>query len=277
MSVNTSNYLDLFRITAIRYAFFPVEHVFERLKLESQKNPYQSTTQSIKEVWKLKGFKGLFAGSFANASKRVLKDSYQLPVTIFFNQFWRKILPEKYNPNHLGSNILTGLSVAGVVQTGVTLPLERIFIEQVVKEGYRPFFNELKKRGIIEATKTLYQGYQITLIRQSFGWTTFFTFNHLSALFVVKIDKKNNHPNICWLSRGIITSGMVVSLMYPLEFFKNRILIEPQIVSKGTLNGVTALCRSYTLSQIYRGAPIAFAHTCIQILFLQTLFDKINK
>ncbi len=269
--------LDFAALMVQRSVVFPVEHILERVKLESQKHPEKASKVSIKELWQLKGIKGLYEGSVANFTKRFVKDLYQLPLTFALNKFWKGHLPEKYNKDNLGANLLTGFSVATFVQSGITLPIERVFIEKTTKEGYNSFFKKLENEGALKRISILYEGYQATLLRHSFVWTTFFLSNHAASHLIKRVDSKDQHPSMSWFARGFFTGTTVVAAGYPLEFLRNRILMEPEVLSKGTINAVKTLCKRYGLKVLYSGSPIMLIHNCIQTFFLQTFFDKMNK
>jgi hypothetical protein len=267
-------YVKLF---LLRNMIFSVEHVLERIKIEAQKHPNQSSITSIKDLWKLKGLKGYNEGLLANGTRRLAKESYQMPLTIKINKFWKQHFPEEYNKDNLPTNLLTGLSVASLVQTGLTLPIDRLLIEKTAKEGYLPFLRRLKFEGVLKGVPVLYEGCQVTLIRHSFVWTTFFLSNNASTHLVKKLDSENRFSNLSWLARALLTSTMVVTIAYPLELLRNRVLMEPELLDKGNFKAITTLCNRYGLRNMYRGAPIVFFHNNIQVIFMQALYDRMNK
>ncbi len=261
----------------LRTMFFPVEHILERAKLEAQKHPEKPSITSIKNLWQLKGLKGFYEGSVANCTRRFVKEAYQMPLTIALNKFWKKHCPEEFNKDNLGTNLLTGLSVAALVQTGLTLPVDRILIEKTTKEGYLPFFRKLKMQGILKGIPVLYEAAQVTVIRHSFVWTTFFLSNHASSSLIKKVDSKNKYPNMSWIARALLTSTTVVGIGYPLEFLRNPILMELELLSKGTSHAVITLYRRYGLRNMYSGSAIVLLHNNIQVLFIQNFYDRMNK
>jgi len=266
-------YVKLF---VFRNMFFPVDHLLERAKIEAQKHPEKSSITSLKNLWQQKGLKGFSEGSMAGGARRFFKESYQMPLTIVLNKFWKKHFPQEYNKDNLGTNLLTGLSVSALVQTGLTLPIDRILIEKTAKDGYLSFFRKLKVAGVLKGVPILYEGCQVTVIRHSYVWTTFFLSNHASSNLVKKADFDKKFPNMSWLVRALLTSTTVVSIGYPLEFLRNRILMEPELLAKGTANAVTTLYRRYGLRNMYSGSAIVFLHSNIQALFIQTFYDRMN-
>lgn len=268
-----SSYLEMAVLGFARGAItFPLEHVFERMKLASQAHPKKTTKQAIKDLWQSQGLKGLYAGSRANFFRRTIREIYHWPVMLFINKIWKRIIPEKWNNDHLVTNIATGNSMA-FVHASVTLPFERLLIEKTTNKGYLPFIkNMIGIRRFI-----IYEGFQATLIRHSLVWDLFYISSYASNNAFKKIDRGNFYPNLSFVGRSILTSTLVVGIGYPLEFLRNRILMEPEILSNGTLNGIKSLFHRYKGMKLYSGAPIMFLHNTIQTLFIQTLIDRINK
>jgi hypothetical protein len=250
---------------------FPIEHPLERMKLESQAHPEKTTEQAVKHLWRSQGFKGLYAGSRATFLRRTIRETYHWPVMLLINRFWKHIIPEKINKDNLATNIVTGNSMA-LVQACVTLPFERLLIEKTTKEGYLPFLKKMKdtKRLIV------YEGFQATLIRHSIVWNLFFIASHVSTTFLKKINPKNSYPILSYVGQTVFISTFVVGVGYPLEYLRNRILMEPEILVNGTLKGYTSLFHRYKWAMLYRGAPVMLVHNFIQTLIIQKLIDRIN-
>jgi len=273
---NSSKNQELVKFFVFRNMLFPLEHTFERIKLEAQKHPTNSTSSSVKNLWEQKGAKGFVEGSLANSTRRFIKESYQMPLTVLLNKFWKRHFPEEYNKDNLGTNILTGLSVASFVQTGLTLPMDRMLVEKTTKDGYRPFLNKLKIQGIIKGIPILYEGAQVTLARHSLVWTTFFLANHSASSLLKKVNPENQSPNLSKLVKGLLTSTIVVSAIYPLEFIRNRILMEPEILKEGTVNAIKTIYRRYGFRNSYRGVGVVWVHNNFQTLYQQALYNQIN-
>jgi hypothetical protein len=278
MSVETSSVnQELAKLFVLRNMSFPLEHVFERTKLEAQKHPTDPAVVSVRNLWQQKGIKGFVEGSLANCTRRFTKELYQMPLTVFLNKFWKQHFPVKYNKDNLGTNLLTGFSVATIVQTGLTLPLDRVVIEKTTKEGYLPFFKKLKNHGVIKSISILYEGAQVTLMRHSLVWTNFFLANHFSIRLLKKIDPENQSPNLSRLAKVLLTSTGVVSTIYPIEFIRNRVLMNPEVLKEGTVNAIKTIYGRYGLRNMYRGVGIIWIHNNIQTLFYQALYEQMNK
>ena len=81
------NYTQMILFGVVRGAgTFPVEHVLDRLKIESQVHTEKTTGQAIKDLWKLSGFKGLYSGSSVNFTRRIVRESYHWPILLSINR-----------------------------------------------------------------------------------------------------------------------------------------------------------------------------------------------
>lgn len=250
---------------------FPIEHFLERLKVESQAHPEKTTRQAVTDLWSSQGFKGLYAGSRANFIRRTARELYHWPVMLTINRRWKNIIPEKFNKENLATNIATGNTMA-LVHASVTLPFERLLIEKTTNEGYRPFFRKMMANRLM-----IYEGFQATWIRHCIVWDLFFVSSHASTMLFKKLNPNDVHPYLNYLAKSIMTSTLVVGVGYPLEFLRNRILMEPKIVSQGTFKGFTTLFHRYKWTKLYSGAPIMLFHNFIQTLIIQKLIDIINR
>lgn len=268
---------ELSWLVAVRTTFFPLEHILERLKVESQKHSKKKSYDAARDLWKVKGIKGLFEGGVANFSRRITRDAYQWPLTILINRFWKAHFPERYNRDNLATNLLTGLTTATFVQAGIALPAERLFIEKAAKEGYAPFFKKLKHIGTLKAVATLYQGYQVTLIRHGLVWTPLFLSDSLCNRIIKIVDAGNAHPYLCTIGKTVVTSSAVVGIGCPFDFIRSRVLMKPELVSQGNIKAIKILYNQCGLKQFYSGASILWLHNCIKVFFLQTLFKYLNK
>lgn len=270
---NQTSYWEMATLGVIRGVIpFPLEHVLERLKLESQTHPEKTTQKSVKDLWTSTGVKGLFSGSRANFIRRTVREAYHWPVMLSLNRIWKRVIPKELNKDNLSSNIATGYSMA-LVHAGITLPLERLFIEMATKKGYRPILEKMRR----ERQLFVYQGFQATWLRHSLVWNLFFIANHVSTHAFKALDPRNSHPYLSYLGISMLTSNIVVGVGYPIEFLRNRILMEPEILKKGTLNAMKTLFHRYKWINLYSGAPVVTIHNFIQTLIIQTLFDKINR
>ncbi len=249
---------------------FPLEHVLERMKLAAQTRTDLSATEAVKRLWQSQGIRGLYAGSRANFLRRTLRETYHWPAMLSLNHLWKGVIPEHWNRDHLITNVATGYSMA-FVQASVILPFERLLIEKTSKGGYLPLLKRaIHSRGI------LYEGFQATWLRHSYVWNLFFVSSHTSQKVVQRWDPAQVHPYLSYVVRSMITSSLVVGLGYPMEFLRNRILMEPEILAKGTLRGVHILFHRYKWKNLYSGAPVMALHNLLQTMILQKLIDKIN-
>lgn len=249
--------------------FFPGDHLGDRTKVECQLHTEKTSVNAIKDLWKSQGLKGLFSGSRANFIRRTARETYFWPVMNEINYRWKKILPEKINKK-LITDLATGNSMALV--HSVMLPFERLFIEKAAYGGYLPFLRKMMN----SKSSMAYEGFQATFLRHSFVWNLFFLLDHGSNVIIKKIDSDKAHPHLSELGRAFMTSTSMVCIGYPVEFLRNRILLEPNVVSNGTLRGVKQLFQRYKWKKLYSGAPVMFVHNYIQTFCYQMLIDKIN-
>ncbi len=270
---NPTSYREMMALGFARGAIpFPLEHILERLRLEAQANPEKTTKQAVTNLWNSQGIKGLYSGSRANFFRRTTRETFHWPVMLSINRIWKNIIPEKLNKDNLATNIATGNSMA-LVQASCILPFERLLIEKTTNEGYLPFLNRMKNtRRLI-----LYEGFQATLIRHSIIWDLFFISSYTSNIAFKKLNPDNSHPLLNYIGKSVLTSILVVGAGYPLEFLRNRILMEPKILFNGTLNGFITLFHRFKWKKLYSGAPIMLLHNFFHTLVIQTFIDRINK
>ncbi len=251
---------------------FPLEHALERMKLESQKHPEKTTRQAVINLWLSQGVKGLYTGSIANFARKTMRETYHWPFMLYVNRIWKNLIPEQLNNDNLATNIATGNSMA-LVHASITLPLERLVIERITKGSYRAFLQEMIRTKHF----TIYEGFNATWIRHSFVWNLFFVASHMNARAIKTIDPDNSHPYLSYVGRSLLTSCFVVSVGYPVEFLRNRILMEPEVLSNGTINGIKTLFHRYKWTKLYSGAQVMLLHNCIQTFIIQALIDKMNE
>lgn len=267
---------EAMQLTAFRWAVLPVEQIFLRLKIEAQANPQKSAVSSVVDLIRSKGIKGPFEGSAINIAWRASKEIYQRPLQTAITRFYRGVIPDNINKDHFVSNLLAGVTFACVVQTAIGLPLERLFIERTVNGSYKSYFETLKGKSFFNKTANLYTGGQATLIRHSIVWSLFNTFQYASKQLTDKIDPKNQYPNLMFTTSVFLTSTGVVGVGYPLEFLRNRILMEPEILKNGTIKAIQKLALRYGFRHLYTGAAIVWVHNCIQTTYMKAYQDMIN-
>lgn len=269
----STSYWEMAALGFARAAFpFPLEHALERMKLESQKNPGKTTRQAIINLWLSQRLRGLYAGSIANFSRRITRETYHWPFMLYVNRIWKGLIPEQLNAGNLATNIATGNSMA-LVHASITLPLERLVIERITKGSYKAFL-----QGMIRTKRlTIYEGFNATWMRHSFVWNLFFVASHLNTMAFKTIDPDNSRPYLNYVGKSLLTSSCVVGIGYPVEFLRNRILMEPEVLSNGTINGIRTLFHRYKWTKLYSGVQVMLLHNCIQTLIIQALIDKMNK
>lgn len=267
-----AGYLEMAILGSSRAAgTFFADQAFDRMKVECQRYPEKTTQKAVSELFLSQGVKGFYSGALANFTRRIVRETYHWPAMLYINRIWKDTIPTQWNNKNLTTNLATGNSMA-LVHAGFTLPFERLLIERIKNGSYRPFLKQSADSKYLLA----YEGFNTTWIRHSFVWNLFFLFNHLSTAAINTIDPENTHPYLNYVGRSLLTSQCVVAVGYPAEFIQKRILMEPEILSKGTFNAIRTLFYRYKWAKLYSGAPVMFLHNSIQTLFIQMLIDKMN-
>lgn len=68
---------------------FPIEHPLDSIKTQWQAKPQlRNELVVIKDIFKIKGFMGFYAGSLPNLTRCVLKNSYRYPLMVGLPSFF---------------------------------------------------------------------------------------------------------------------------------------------------------------------------------------------
>ena len=86
----------------------------------------------IKDVYRVKGFIGFYAGSIPNLTRCLLKNSYRYPLMVGLPSFFQGHLPDIIKEKKVLVKLLTGTSIA-LVEAFITCPAERLKVYFMTK------------------------------------------------------------------------------------------------------------------------------------------------
>ena len=165
-----------------------IGHPFDTIKTIKQMNPNKYNTTILKETIKKNGILYLYRGYFPPLIGGCLQNSIVFTLENYFN---------KYIPNTLMCGFLSGVGSA-IVMT----PSEYIKCNLQIN-------NKLKIKNIIN--DNLYKGIGLTLIRDSIGFSIYFTSYRY-------LQKKYNNP----LINGGISGVLSWIYSYPIDTIKTK-------------------------------------------------------
>ena len=233
---------------------FPLEHPFDSVKTQWQALPGKKNEfEIIKEIYRTKGLKGLYAGGMANILRGIIKNAYRFPALIAFPKIYSYLLPKKLSSDQAFMRGLTGLSIA-LSEVFLLNPLERLKVVSMTSSvssfKYKRYLSEIK----CNYSKELRRGCLPYFIRQAFTWVGFLeadVFFKLRTRKILGLKEADQIP-LKPLFLVSLCVGLTTSFIYmPLDMIKTHLQLHGS--KDSMIQALTKLVNQHGIKGLFTG------------------------